>query len=252
MGLGHYLKHRLTLLREAESLKEKFYLFEYFIKYPFQNHKYLFKKEILLKTKYGLFNGGREISGIWTVSSAHDPSVHKFLKHMNKGVFIDVGAHYGSMSIQVGKQMLNHGKIIAIEPEPSYYNMLLKNIKLNRLNNIVAIQNACSNKKGKIDITWYLLGRKKTKKIETVTIDEIVKKFKLKIVDIIKIDVEGMEDLVIEGARKTIFKYKPQLLFEANNAQDFKKVNNLLSQLDYKVKKMDKNNYLGIYIKRKV
>lgn len=68
---------------------------------------------------------------------------------------------------------------------------------------------------------------------------------KLPRIDLIKIDVEGAEHLVIEGAMKTIKKFKPKILFEAWNEENLNKVTKLLSKLNYKVISIDGDNYLG-------
>ncbi|HFN3335419.1 TPA: FkbM family methyltransferase, partial [Campylobacter jejuni] len=50
---------------------------------------------------------------------------------------------------------------------------------------------------------------------------------------IIKIDVEGMETKVLNGAINTIKKYRPLLYIEAINSIEFKRINVILEKLDY-------------------
>ena len=46
-------------------------------------------------------------------------------------VFLDVGAHVGRYSIRAGKKLGKSGKVVAIEPSQTNYEVLCKNISLN-------------------------------------------------------------------------------------------------------------------------
>lgn len=58
--------------------------------------------------------------------------------------------------------------------------------------------------------------------------------------DFIKIDVEGFEGEVIDGAMETIRRYRPRLFVEAKNSEAIKK----LMRLGYSCTRIDKENYL--------
>ncbi len=51
--------------------------------------------------------------------------------------------------------------------------------------------------------------------IESISIDSFVDQYNLKKIDIIKMDIEGMEKEAIAGARHSIQKYHPTLLLSA-------------------------------------
>ncbi len=57
-----------------------------------------------------------------------------------------------------------------------------------------------------------------TKKIDvkTTTIDNFVEKNKIRKIDILKIDTEGSELFVLLGAKNTLLKLRPIILFEAH------------------------------------
>ena len=53
-------------------------------------------------------------------------------------------------------------------------------------------------------------------KIQTTTLDAYIKRHAIKKVDLIKVDVEGAEKMVLEGAVDTIRAFHPVIIFEAN------------------------------------
>src|SRR3989338_3323566 len=62
-------------------------------------------------------------------------------------VVIDVGAHIGIFALNASL-IVPKGKVYAIEPCRSTYNLLRRNIKLNELENIVTFNFALSDKEG--------------------------------------------------------------------------------------------------------
>lgn len=134
---------------------------------------------------------------------------------------IDVGANVGLYSMLASEKIGNTGKVIAVEPEPRNYNNLIKNIKLNRYKNTICKNIALTNHKGferlYVDsfnpLTHSLILYKNKKsfiKVPVTTIDKLVKELTINKVDIIKIDAEGAEIPILEGAEKTL-KNNPQV-----------------------------------------
>lgn len=140
-------------------------------------------------------------------------------------VVFDIGANIGWYSIIIGKLKKN-AKVYAFEPIPQTFKFLKKNIKLNRLENVILFNLGLSDKSGKFTLYFSpertgnasfqnLSGNKKTKKIacKVTTLDDFVKKRRTRC-DFIKCDVEGAELLVFKGGIKTIDKFKPIILTE--------------------------------------
>jgi len=173
-----------------------------------------------------------------------------------RGVFIDVGANIGKYTVKISNSVKKKGEVIAFEPEKDNFNMLKRNVKLNCATNVVLIKKALSNKKGKLklflakgNLGHHSLVEKVGEKYEEVdvdTLDSIIKELKIKRVDLIKIDVEGAESLVLEGARETLKKFHPKIIFEAWDENHLDKAKEVLRQFNYKIKQIDKNNYLAI------
>lgn len=124
--------------------------------------------------------------------------------------FIDVGAGIGDFSL-IASSKIRNGRILALEPAQEPLGTLIKNIALNSLNNTVSIiSEVASDKIGSInfeetsvsEISHIGNGPKSIQK-KTTTVDELIRKFKLSYVDLIKIDVEGAESLVVGGLKKS-------------------------------------------------
>ena len=169
---------------------------------------------------------------------------------------VDIGTNTGMHTIPLGKMLKNNGKVIAIEPEKNNFEILKKNIKLNNLDNVIVINKGCFSKRS--TLTFYLDGvgtgghslvnknvGDEEIKIEVDSLDNILKELKIKKVDLIKVDVEGAESDVLEGAVKTLKKFHPKIIFEAWDNEHLKIVEKILSKFNYKIKKIDDMNYLA-------
>jgi FkbM family methyltransferase len=139
---------------------------------------------------------------------------------------LDVGANIGLHSILFSKWC----RVISFEPQPVLFDILQTNIQNNQLENrITPVQFAISAKVGMelfgipvsynawdnpgglgiVDASFSQDGLK-TIVVQTRTIDSL----NYADVSVIKIDVEGHEREVLEGARETIAREKPNLIVE--------------------------------------
>jgi len=147
-------------------------------------------------------------------------------------VIIDAGAHNGEFSMLAA--LLGAKKVYAFEPVSETSKMLRDNIKLSKMSSqITVIQKALGNKEETQDIAFNFIGDgaakigdiyfgKDSEKIEVVTLDNFVKKNKIKNIDFIKMDIEGFEENALLGAKNTIKTQKPILSFSAYHKPDDK------------------------------
>jgi FkbM family methyltransferase len=238
---------------EGEKLKDKLILSIYlFLKIFFKNYK--IPSDIIITNSAGRFFCYKGSSHAPGCSENYEPEVQKHLK-LEKGIFIDVGAYIGRFSIGIANK-LKEGKVIAIEPERNNFKTLSKNIYINNLKNIIALDIACSDKKGTTE--FYTFGKGTggsslvkmdlhdgTVKVKVNTIDNLVKDFKLKSLDLLKIDVEHKEIGVLRGAEKSIRKFKPKIIFECYGEDKYKKIEDFLIKLGYEIKRIDYLNYVA-------
>lgn len=145
-------------------------------------------------------------------------------------IFLDIGANAGLYTVLAAKRVGAQGRVIAFEPAQRNLELLKRNIELNALTNVTIVPRAVGNKMGPCqfgvsrDGAMNSLARtghpgqqiENWQTVEMTTLDAAIRDLKLPRIDFIKIDVEGAEKLVFEGARETLaVNPNVTILFEA-------------------------------------
>ena len=157
-------------------------------------------------------------------------------------IFLDIGANIGFYSVAISakiKNSNNQGRVIAFEPFGSNYDRLLDNLKLNNLESICSANNfglSDSSTVSKITLREDFLNGSKTGNasisinddfdsgFEQVQVelrrfdnfwDEVGFNFNNNI-DLIKLDIEGHEDLCLKGFGDILNLHRPTILMEIN------------------------------------
>jgi FkbM family methyltransferase len=150
-------------------------------------------------------------------------------------IVIDVGANIGYYTLIFAQLVGKTGKVFAFEPESKNFEILKKNVKINNYNNVIVEQKIISDKSGKMklfisdsDIVGHRIQQmgnfKKFIEVESVTLDEHMKKLNLdKKINFIKIDVEGAEPKVLQGAKKILEQNSKLKIFTEFNRDVIKK-----------------------------
>lgn len=154
-------------------------------------------------------------------------------------VIIDIGANIGNHSIFFGK-ICKAKKVFSFEPQCKVFDVLKKNININELENIVSLYNiglGSEEKKVSLEVIdekncgSNKLNLDKSGNIDVKLLDDIVEER----IDLIKIDVEGMELEVLKGAKNILSKYKPILYIEAATKEELEKIYIYLNTFGYKI-----------------
>jgi FkbM family methyltransferase len=145
-------------------------------------------------------------------------------------IVADIGAYIGLFSLYASKNVSNNGLIISFEPNPLAYYWLVNNIKLNRAKNIIASPLALGNTLNEMHlyvakenigassliidhITQNPAGRYTIAAefaVPMITFDYFLKNSEkligrdIKVLDLVKIDVEGYELKVLEGSKNAL------------------------------------------------
>ena len=183
-------------------------------------------------------------------------------------IALDCGANIGVHTVEWARLMYEWGKVISFEAQEKIYYALAGNIAINNCLNVTAHLVAVGNSCGyiKIPVPNYLMpssfgslelkqrqnsefiGQKisyndiEMQSVRLLTIDSL----ELTRVDFIKIDVEGMELEVLEGASQTISKTRPILMIEIIKV-DRRLVEENLNKLGYIIYSMG-INILAVHI----
>lgn len=148
-------------------------------------------------------------------------------------VVIDIGANIGAHTLQLAGLCGDGGKVIALEPTAWAFGKLLRNIELNPglKPRIHAMQSFLGRQSSgelpeSICSSWPMdvaetsadarsEGRAcSTQGASAMTLDQLVEKLGLWRVDLIKLDVDGNELDVLEGAQSTLARFRPRLIIE--------------------------------------
>jgi len=198
----------------------------------------------------------KKIPIAFTRNQQYDKQTLKIIQRVCKpgSNCIDVGAHKGEVLDQMLKYAAE-GKHYAFEPIPALYDKLKEKYQGT---NCTVLDIALSNKKGTSTFNYVisnpsysgLIKRKYDREGEKDTLIEVKTDLLDNVlpadhkVDLMKIDVEGGELLVMEGAKETLKKNKPVIIFEHGlGASDFYgstpvKVYELLSDCGLKISRM--------------
>lgn len=184
---------------------------------------------IIIKTKAGKFlipNLKDSISLDLVINGFYEKGLVKLLsdKIPPSGVFLDIGANIGSITVPLAKARPDI-QIVAVEASPWIYEYLRRNLELNELKNVNALNFAVYHESGK-SLQMFapkdLFGKGSLKAVytrvgevvQTITIDDVKAKLGLTAIHFIKADVEGFESSVFKGMSKTAREDKPKIVFE--------------------------------------
>lgn len=187
-----------------------------------------------------------------------EQNTFKIIKKLlpNNGVFVDIGANIGIYSCIMAHHVGVKGSVIAFEPMPENLEALYSNIALNQLKNIEVNELALSNSEKSFNLyvplahsqgatgctqvwnpgNWVSVGT-----TDATTLDTTLKKQRL---DFIKIDTQGHELEILQGAKSTIERFQPFILcevFEENRTKVF----DLVKSWNYAIFRETKDGYLS-------
>jgi len=143
-------------------------------------------------------------------------------------IVIEAGANIGSETLLISR-LADKGHVYAFEPNPYTFERLKINASINELKNVSAYDYALGEQDTHIQFNIYpkdfcnsgmsskYMETSNTRKIDVVQkkLDTFVKENNIARVDFIKMDIQGAEMDMINGASDTIAKYKPIIFTEA-------------------------------------
>lgn len=149
----------------------------------------------------------------------YEPIETSFLKTILRPgmVFVDVGANIGYYTTLAAKIVGSSGRVIAFEPDSHNYDLLKRNVRHNRLNNCTLHNMALGASSGVAciysssvnygDHRVYDSGDERpASKVQIDTADALFEREGIGRVDVLKMDVQGFEQRVLEGMQLTLNK----------------------------------------------
>ena len=143
---------------------------------------------------------------------------------------VDVGAHVGLVTLPMASVIAPGGFVIAFEPAAANRALLARHVALNQLGDRVRIESSLVGEREQGDVTFYesssatgkntlvdgVLGpQSRSSRLSQITLDTYCAMHGL-IPEVIKIDVEGAEVGVLEGARQLLRDHRPPVFLSVH------------------------------------
>ncbi|HKG42248.1 MAG TPA: FkbM family methyltransferase [Nitrososphaeraceae archaeon] len=148
------------------------------------------------------------IHDVYTSMVDHEEGIVEQFSPKTGDIVIDVGAAFGFYTITASKRVGQRGKVVAIEPQPNILEMLNRNIKLNKLANIITLNYAVYSERSKVRLysNYSIIQERAGQSLQSYievsadTLDNLLRQVGIDEVNWIKVDVEGAELEVLKGA----------------------------------------------------
>ncbi|MCB9362872.1 FkbM family methyltransferase [Candidatus Woesearchaeota archaeon] len=202
------------------------------------------KKEIVYKTREGQkFNVRAKTTdrGILTTVVLQDEYKVNKMRLPKDATVIDIGGQIGIFSTFVARKA---AKVYTFEPTPENFEMIKKNIKLNKLENTILPFNlAVGDKVGTLKIYLSqnntgghsIYGDGDYVEVKTIPLKDVFEQNNIKTCDLLKMDIEGAEYMVLYNLPDKYYKRIKRIRMEVHNMDD--KKNNDKSLIEFLKKK---------------
>jgi len=203
------------------------------------------------------------IKAVLNEGRAWEPEIRdRLLQHIQPGTSVlDIGAHIGTHTVTMARGVGPHGHVFAFEPQIKLFRELQMNIRANQMGNVTPLRFALGEGDPQVvemdadtggnegGIAVGLGGDR----VELRTVDS----FQFTNVSLIKIDAEGYEDHVLNGAVRTITSQRPVLIVEIMGGTDYAeatleeraaidRTQARMRRLGYTVTRVSMHDYLGV------
>ena len=159
-------------------------------------------------------------------------------------IVIEVGANIGSHTVGLARLVGSSGRVLAFEPQRLPFQTLCANVALNSIENVDCFWAAMGSQDGYIDVpdinprkefnfgAVSLLGTPRGRPVACHTLDQYIT---LPRIDLIKVDVEGMEADVLRGGEQVLKQFKPVLYVENDRFDKSEALIRLIASFDYRL-----------------
>ena len=172
-----------------------------------------------------------------------EPKERSIFEHaVRRGnVVFDVGASAGFYTLLGSVLVGESGKVFAFEPLPRNLSSLKSHLRINGITNVVVVEAAVAAQGGTAffeespNPSMSHLSVSGNLEVKTVSLDELISRGEIPVPDCIKIDVEGDEVSVFEGAKETLRNHFPAILLATHGRPQHQECRQFLESLGYDV-----------------
>jgi len=163
---------------------------------------------------------------------------------------LDIGAHAGFYTLLLSRAVGDSGRVFAFEPWPANVANCVAHVEMNHLSNVtvypVAIGSSdgiSSFKSGQSSSTGALSDTKTQFRVACFTLDGLLARHSFPVPDVIKVDVEGAESAVLEGARHLLRDHSPTWFIALHSAEQKRFCARLLEDAGYRIAGLNGDSY---------
>lgn len=214
------------------------------------------------KCKYGLLtypSNDIYVGGSLAAYGEYSPGETRLWEQFisNGMLVLDIGANLGAHTVALASMVGSGGCVVAFEPQPPLHRLLETNIIANGYeSNVVALRAGASANCGVAYVPSINYDSRFNFGVISLTSEGIptplvsIDSLGLPHCEFIKIDVEGMEPAVLEGASETIKRFLPVIEVECDRPGMLDKLSAILEPLGYElywhvVNLFEPDNFLG-------
>jgi FkbM family methyltransferase len=169
------------------------------------------------------------IGAIERAGGQYEPQVMQLLSRLvlPTDVCVDIGANIGVLTLALSR-FASEGRVFAFEPGNASFGYLQRNIADGAASNVVAEQMGVYDLTGTLPlqvseshpggsyISQTEVHEASSESIRVTRLDDWAEAKSIDRLDLMKLDIEGAELRVIDGARKTLDRFRPVLVVECN------------------------------------
>jgi len=158
-------------------------------------------------------------------------------------IVVEVGANIGAHTVHLAKLVGEKGAVFAFEPQRVIFQILCANVAINELFNVHTYHAAVGRHFGSLNVP--IIDYSVENNFGGISLDQVMTgedvvmttldSLELPSLRLLKVDVEGMEIEVLEGARQLIAKHRPILYVENDRKEKSKHLIRLVHELGYNI-----------------
>lgn len=173
-----------------------------------------------------------------------------------ESLVLDIGANFGALTVPLAQRA---GLVMAFEPQPFVFHCLCANIALNSLTNVHPMQAAVATQAGQIPVplidpnhfnnfgalNLFMDAPNKTL-VPSIRIDDL----NIPRCDLIKCDVEGMEEIALRSGLRVLHEHRPALYLENDRTENAESLLEFLASTGRRLFRhepllVEENNFVG-------
>lgn len=188
----------------------------------------------------------------WMPLGAYEQETCRWLESnlASGSVFFDIGGNAGYFTLLGSKLVGPAGRVIAFEPIPLNIDVIGRQVAINECRNVAIEPLAISDRVGRVgfDIEWRNANShladiaithaasapRTTLEVASTTLDAWTREQEC-VPDVVKIDVEGAEVKVLQGAQETLRSARPRIILSTHSAGLHEECSSILRSANYQL-----------------